>query len=110
MRLAEMCKRLPAPPMIARTWEELMHAEPKAVLESDLLVDAILGTGFKPPVSGVYAEAIRQINASKAPVTAVDIPSGPQTQTRPARRLARSRAPMQSLPSPRRVPRMFSDC
>ena len=48
----------------------------RAVFESEVLLDAILGTGFKPPVSGLYAEAIRLLNASSAPVVAVDIPSG----------------------------------
>ena len=43
---------------------------------ADLLVDAILGTGFRPPVSGLYAEAIAAINATETPVVAVDIPSG----------------------------------
>src|SRR5215467_11238306 len=47
-----------------------------AVFASDVLVDAILGTGFKPPVSGLYADAIAKINAATAPVIAVDIPSG----------------------------------
>src|SRR5438093_1543196 len=45
-------------------------------LHADLYVDAILGTGFKPPVSGLYAEAIATLNASTTPVVAVDIPSG----------------------------------
>ena len=40
------------------------------------LIDAILGSGFHPPVSGVYAEAIAKINAAAAPVVAVDVPSG----------------------------------
>ena len=43
---------------------------------ADLYVDAILGTGFKPPVSGLYAEAISLLNASQEKVIAVDIPSG----------------------------------
>jgi yjeF C-terminal region, hydroxyethylthiazole kinase-related/yjeF N-terminal region len=47
-----------------------------AVFECDVLIDAILGTGFRPPVSGVYASAIAKINASSSPVIAVDIPSG----------------------------------
>ena len=47
-----------------------------AVFASDVLIDAVLGTGFKPPVSGLYADAIRKINAATAPVIAVDIPSG----------------------------------
>jgi hydroxyethylthiazole kinase-like uncharacterized protein yjeF len=48
----------------------------EAVFESDVLIDAVLGTGFRPPVSGPYAEAIGKINATDAPVIAVDIPSG----------------------------------
>src|SRR5205823_6200340 len=33
-------------------------------------------SGFRPPASGMYAEAIAKINATVAPVIAVDIPSG----------------------------------
>lgn len=73
---AEMLSRLPASPAIARTWEELLQPAPRAVFESELLIDAILGTGFRPPVSGVYAEAILRLNASTVPVAAIDIPSG----------------------------------
>ena len=47
-----------------------------SVFQSRVLIDAILGTGFRPPVSGVYAEAIAKINAASAPVISVDIPSG----------------------------------
>jgi NAD(P)H-hydrate epimerase len=46
------------------------------VFNCDVLVDAILGSGFRPPVSGMYAQAIAKINATTAPVIAVDIPSG----------------------------------
>jgi len=46
------------------------------VFTSDVLIDAILGSGFRPPVSGVYAEAIAKINAATARVIAVDLPSG----------------------------------
>jgi ADP-dependent NAD(P)H-hydrate dehydratase / NAD(P)H-hydrate epimerase len=44
-----------------------------------LLVDAILGTGTKNPVRGVYAESITLMNASAVPIVAVDIPSGLDT-------------------------------
>jgi hydroxyethylthiazole kinase-like uncharacterized protein yjeF len=73
---AEMFARLPVAPVIARNGDELEREQARAVFESEVLLDAILGTGFKPPVSGLYAEAIRLLNASPAHVVAVDIPSG----------------------------------
>lgn len=42
----------------------------------DVAIDALLGTGVRGPVSGAMAEAIEALNASRAPVLAVDIPSG----------------------------------
>ncbi len=42
----------------------------------DLIIDAIFGTGFKPPVKGRWAEVIKKVNASGKPIVAVDIPSG----------------------------------
>jgi hydroxyethylthiazole kinase-like uncharacterized protein yjeF len=47
--------------------------------DKGLLVDAILGTGTKNIVRGVYAEAITLMNASGLPIVAVDIPSGLDT-------------------------------
>lgn len=73
---AEMFSKLPIPPVPAPAPGELKAVAARAVLESDLLVDAILGTGFLPPVRGVYREAIAAINAAAVPVVAVDIPSG----------------------------------
>ncbi len=43
---------------------------------AELILDGILGTGFRPPVKGLYAEAITAINCSGLPVLAIDIPSG----------------------------------
>ena len=48
----------------------------REVFDCDVLIDAILGSGFRPPVSGLHAEAIAKINAASAPAIAVDIPAG----------------------------------
>jgi len=71
-----MFKKLPTPAMIVKSGSDLKNNKMRPVFDTDLLVDAILGTGFHPPVSGLYGEAIARTNASSAPVVAVDIPSG----------------------------------
>jgi ADP-dependent NAD(P)H-hydrate dehydratase / NAD(P)H-hydrate epimerase len=73
---AEMFKRLSLKAVVVRSADELKSEAAQRVFEADVLVDAILGTGFRPPVKGVYADAIAEINASGRPVVAVDIPSG----------------------------------
>ena len=47
----------------------------------DLIVDAVFGTGFTPPVRGKVAEIIEEINNSGVPVVSVDIPSGLSADT-----------------------------
>jgi NAD(P)H-hydrate epimerase len=48
---------------------------------SDILIDALLGTGLSSAVTGIYREAIDLINSVEKPVIAVDIPSGLQADT-----------------------------
>jgi NAD(P)H-hydrate epimerase len=48
---------------------------------SDLLVDAMLGTGLDRKVEGVYLQAIEAMNHHRAPALAVDIPSGLQADS-----------------------------
>ncbi len=69
---AVMYSKLPVAVTILRSSEDLK----RLAVSADLYLDAILGTGFKPPVSDLYAEAIEIMNASGSPVVAVDIPSG----------------------------------
>ncbi len=42
----------------------------------NLIIDAIFGTGFKPPIKGRWVEVVNALNGSGKPVLAVDIPSG----------------------------------
>ena len=51
--------------IVVRSSEEFESERPAVRLSGDLYFDAILGTGFKPPVSGLYAEAIAILNESE---------------------------------------------
>jgi ADP-dependent NAD(P)H-hydrate dehydratase / NAD(P)H-hydrate epimerase len=52
------------------------------LLSADLLIDAVVGTGFKPPLRGVAAALRDKVNALACPVIAVDLPSGWDADTR----------------------------
>src|ERR1019366_3528545 len=82
---AIMFERMKAVPLIVREAEGLDSPEAPEIFASDLIVDAVLGTGFRPPVSDLYAAAIAKMNASAAPVVAVDIPSGADADAMQAR-------------------------
>jgi ADP-dependent NAD(P)H-hydrate dehydratase / NAD(P)H-hydrate epimerase len=58
-----------------------MHSD---ALNADLIVDAVLGTGFKPPLKGLALEALEWLRPEHGPITApilapvlsIDLPSG----------------------------------
>ena len=52
-----------------------------SVLEADVIVDALFGTGLARPVSGEAAAMITAANASGKPLVAVDVPSGLHADT-----------------------------
>ena len=43
---------------------------------ADLVVDALLGTGFRRPLAGEFRAAIELLNRAARPVLALDVPSG----------------------------------
>jgi NAD(P)H-hydrate epimerase len=63
-------------PLIVREASWLDSLDAAEIFAADVIVDAILGTGFRPPVSSLYAAAIGKMNAASPPIVAVDIPSG----------------------------------
>lgn len=77
-----MFEKLTIPVLYAKTAREL---ETKTVRnlynEADLLIDAILGTGFRPPLTELPERAIQMLNESRAPVVSVDLPSGAQADS-----------------------------
>ena len=49
---------------------------PELEFKPDVIVDALLGTGFRGELRPSYRSAITEINASKVPVLSLDVPSG----------------------------------
>lgn len=50
-------------------------------LKTELIIDALLGTGLDRKVTGLFSEAITSMNSSTKPVLALDIPSGLNADT-----------------------------
>lgn len=46
------------------------------IFAADLIVDAVVGTGFRPPLRGLAEVVGRQLRESSVPVLAIDLPSG----------------------------------
>ncbi len=71
--------------LIESTTEEIVEEAPDEAAvrgfselfgEADLVIDAIVGTGFKPPLRGAAAAARDLVKGLAVPVIAVDLPSG----------------------------------
>jgi NAD(P)H-hydrate epimerase len=60
-----------------QAWE-LHYSE---ISECDLIVDAIFGTGLKPPLAGMLETVVADVNASGLPVIAIDLPTGLSADT-----------------------------
>ena len=67
--------RIAAELLRAAGWEE------QAVGVGDVIIDALFGTGFRPPARDEAVAQIRAMNDSRRPVVAVDIPSGVDATT-----------------------------
>src|SRR3974390_430531 len=105
---AVMYGKLPVTAAVVRSIEEFRSERGQALLVADVYVDPILGTGFKPPVSELYAEAISFLNASEGKIIAVDIPSGADADAMAAQQETLVRADLISTFTAPRPAHVFS--
>ena len=66
---------------IGVTYQPTTRALSATLSNADLVVDALLGTGFTGPVRGPLATVIARVNAAGAPVLSIDVPSGLHADT-----------------------------
>jgi ADP-dependent NAD(P)H-hydrate dehydratase / NAD(P)H-hydrate epimerase len=71
----EILEKLGAAPVEIGAGGDLSSVQ-ESIGSSDLVVDALLGTGAQGPARGLTAETIECVNRSGRPVVSVDIPSG----------------------------------
>lgn len=50
--------------------------DPPALTEKHLVIDGLFGSGLNKPLNGGFAAVVKYINASKAQVVSIDVPSG----------------------------------
>jgi len=74
---ATMCSRMTVPPTWVASETEFQDVNIRTTLGgADLIIDAIVGTGFKPPLRGLARKAVEAINEALGAVVALDLPSG----------------------------------
>jgi NAD(P)H-hydrate epimerase len=56
--------------------EEGLKACTRVLRDAGLLIDAVVGTGFKPPLRGLAASLREMVEGLDVPMVAVDLPSG----------------------------------
>ncbi len=65
------------PPLLAADEAALDSPEVDTLLaDADLILDAVVGTGFQPPLRGLVAALRDRVNQLTIPIVAVDLPSG----------------------------------
>lgn len=63
-------------PMWIADEADLADAAVQEALAADLIVDAMIGIGCKPPLRGVVAAAVAAVNDAPGTVVSVDVPTG----------------------------------
>jgi NAD(P)H-hydrate epimerase len=73
---AAMCARLSLPPIWIADAADFDNDVVREALAADLIIDAVLGAGFKAPLRGLPQSAVEAINNAFGTVVSVDVPSG----------------------------------
>lgn len=76
----EVLSKLPIPVHVIDTPERLMELY-ELLKESEIVIDALFGTGLSKPLEGFYADVVDIINRSNRTVVSVDLPSGLSADT-----------------------------
>ena len=74
--IARLRAQAPAVAISPVTDEAALAAASGAIASAELLIDAVVGTGFKPPLRGLATALRHTVAQCKTPVVAVDLPSG----------------------------------
>ena len=72
-RLQKQCENMNIPIIPPSNHIQELH---KALHLSDVILDAIFGFSFKPPVRAPFDEILPILNETRLPIVSVDIPSG----------------------------------
>jgi|ERR1700722_1066054 len=71
-----MCSRLNLQPIWIAEESDFDTESAKEALGADLIIDAIVGRDFEPPLTGLAVKAVEAINDAFGTVVSVDVPSG----------------------------------
>jgi hydroxyethylthiazole kinase-like uncharacterized protein yjeF len=73
---AVICESLTTQPLWISDEAGFQEDSARQALEADLIIDAIAGTGFKPPLVGIARKAVEAINQASGIVVSLGVPSG----------------------------------
>jgi hydroxyethylthiazole kinase-like uncharacterized protein yjeF len=73
---AAICAGLTVKPIWVFDKADFQKDAVQSALDADLIIDAVVGTGFKPPLEGIAKDAVGAINQASGIVVSVDVPSG----------------------------------
>ncbi len=76
----EILSKLPVPVHVIESQERLIELY-ELLKGSEIVVDALFGTGLSKPLEGFYSDVVDLINRSNRTVVSVDIPSGLSADT-----------------------------